>query len=365
MTKKIVTVLGARPQFIKASVVSDAIRRHGGLSEVLVHTGQHFDANMSNVFFAELGMPAPTHALDIHGGGHGVMTGRMLAEVERVLQAEMPDAVLVYGDTNSTLAGALAAVKMHIPVAHVEAGLRSFNMDMPEEVNRILTDRISRWLFTPTSVASGHLQREGVDPASVEEVGDVMYDVALHHGRRVDAQGRVLGQLGLAAGGYILTTVHRAENTDHPERLAAVVDGLEAIARRMPVVWPLHPRTRGVLQRSGRLATLSPELRLIDPVGYLDMVQLEKHAALIATDSGGVQKEAFFYQVPCVTLRDETEWVELVHAGWNRLAPPLSAAAVSDAVNAALGSRGQEVQPYGEGCAAERVVQRVAKDLGA
>lgn len=365
MIKKIVTVLGARPQFIKASVVTDAIRRHGGLSEVLVHTGQHFDANMSDVFFAELGMPAPAYSLDIHGGGHGEMTGRMLAEVERVLLTEKPDAVLVYGDTNSTLAGALAAVKMHIPVAHIEAGLRSFNMAMPEEVNRILTDRISHWLFTPTAAASGHLQHEGVDPSKIQEVGDVMYDVALHHGRRVVAQGRVLGQLGLAPGEYVLTTVHRAENTDHPDRLAAVVDGLEAIAQRMPVVWPLHPRTRGVLERSGRLQRLSPQLRLIDPVGYLDMVQFEKHAALIATDSGGVQKEAFFYQVPCVTLRDETEWVELVHAGWNRLAPPVSAAAIKDAVIAALGSRGQDVQPYGQGQAAKCIVERLAKDIAA
>ena len=363
--KKIVTVLGARPQFIKASVVSHALRASGVLSEVVVHTGQHFDANMSDVFFQELGMAEPVHTLDIHGGGHGAMTGRMLAEVERVLLAEQPDAVLVYGDTNSTLAGALAAVKLHIPVAHVEAGLRSFNMAMPEEVNRILTDRIAKWLFTPTEAAAQHLRNEGVGSAQIVPVGDVMFDVALHQGARVDASGRVLGALGLAPGSYVLTTVHRAENTDDALRLATIVDALEAIAAKLPVVWPLHPRTRGALRRAGRLDRLAVNLHLIDPVGYLDMVQLEKHAAAIATDSGGVQKEAFFYRVPCVTLRDETEWVELIDAGWNRLAPPTSPRAVAGAVLGAIGTHGADVRPYGEGDAAQRIVQRLLADLAA
>lgn len=361
--KKVISVLGARPQFIKASVVSNAFRRSRCLSEVLVHTGQHFDANMSDVFFEELGMQKPNYFLDIHGGGHGQMTGRMLEKLEQIMQVERPDAVLVYGDTNSTLAGALAAVKLHIPVAHVEAGLRSFNMAMPEEVNRILTDRMSRWLFTPTHAATQHLIREGVAPLAIEEVGDVMYDAATYHGRRVDVSGRLLQQLNLASGTYVLATVHRAENTDHPARLQALVDGLETVAKQMPVVWPMHPRTRGVLQRMGRLAVLSPQLRLLDPVGYLDMVQLEKHAAVIATDSGGVQKEAFFYQVPCVTLRDETEWVELVDAGWNRLAPPMTAMAVADAVLAAINQQGQDVKPYGDGNAAARIVQTLAASL--
>lgn len=365
MTIKILTVLGARPQFIKASVVSDAIRRHGGLCEVLVHTGQHFDANMSDVFFSELGMCAPAHMLDIHGGGHGEMTGRMLAEVERVLLDEKPNAVLVYGDTNSTLAGALAAVKLHIPVAHVEAGLRSFNMAMPEEVNRILTDRISRWLFTPTEAAAQHLRCEGFAPEQIISVGDVMYDVALFHGQRVQVGTGLMAQLGLTPQGYALATIHRAENTDHPERLAAIVDALVATSRQLPVVWPLHPRTRAVLQKAGRLEALSAKVMLIDPVGYLDMVQLEKFAALIATDSGGVQKEAFFYQVPCVTLRDETEWVELVEAGWNRLAPPVDADAVRRAIESALGQGGAAVQPYGAGNAAEQIVANLANGLGA
>lgn len=361
--KKIVTVLGARPQFIKASVVSHAIAQSSDLSEVLVHTGQHFDANMSDVFFAELGMPKPNHFLDIHGGGHGAMTGRMLAEVEQVLLQEKPDAVLVYGDTNSTLAGALAAVKLHIPVAHIEAGLRSFNMAMPEEVNRILTDRISDWLFTPTEAAALHLQCEGVKSEQIHPVGDVMYDVALHHGQRVLAGSGLMEMLGLAPQSYVLATVHRAENTDHPGRLSAIVDALIYTAQQLPVVWPLHPRTRGVLKKMGKLDALAAKVHLIDPVGYIEMVQLEKFAALIATDSGGVQKEAFFYQVPCVTLRDETEWVELVEYGWNRLSPPTSADFIRDIIYSALGSRGAFVKPYGDGNAAAKIVNVLSRSL--
>lgn len=363
--KKIVTVLGARPQFIKASVVSHAFAASGCFIECVVHTGQHFDANMSDVFFDELGMRAPSYQLDIHGGHHGAMTGRMLMEVEQVLLTERPDALLVYGDTNSTLAGALAAAKLHIPVAHVEAGLRSFNMAMPEEVNRILTDRISRWLFTPTEVAANHLVSEGVPAGAIVPVGDVMYDVALHHGARVSAVGGVLGRLGLAPGSYVLATVHRAENTDDLARLTAIVDALESVTAQRPVVWPLHPRTRNVLAQQGRLDRLAAAVTLIDPVGYLDMVQLEKYAAAIATDSGGVQKEAFFYEVPCVTLRDETEWTELVAAGWNRLIPPTDAGVITQAVLGAVGVKGEAVRPYGVGDAAARIVERLRTDLNA
>lgn len=364
--KKILTVLGARPQFIKASVVSRAIARTPGLTEVVVHTGQHFDANMSDVFFAELGMAKPAYFLNIHGGTHGAMTGRMLEAVEQVLLQEKPDAVLVYGDTNSTLAGALAAAKLHIPVAHVEAGLRSFNMQMPEEVNRILTDRISRWLFTPAAGAAEQLRREGFMPRQIITVGDVMLDVALHHGGRVQAGTGLMAQLGLADKRYVLATIHRAENTDHPERLSAIVEALCTTARHIPVVWPLHPRTRAVLQTAGqleRLERLAQNVQLIAPVGYLDMVQLEKYAAVIATDSGGVQKEAFFHQVPCVTLRDETEWSELVESGWNRLAPPVSPQAVSLAVLQAVGTQGADIRPYGDGDAAQRIVQHLYSDL--
>jgi len=361
--KTILTVLGARPQFIKASVVSAAIRASGVLREVVVHTGQHFDANMSDVFFAELGMRQPDHSLGIHGGSHGEMTGRMLIELEKVLQAERPHAVLVYGDTNSTLAGALTAVKLHIALAHVEAGLRSFNLAMPEEVNRIVADSFARWLFTPTIAAERNLAREGVRPERVFPVGDVMYDVALHHGARVGAGGPMLDGLKLARGGYVLATIHRAENTDHPQRLGAIVDALVSIATRLPVVWPVHPRTRGALQ--GRRSQLPAALHLIDPVGYLGMVELEKFAAVIATDSGGVQKEAFFHRVPCVTLRDETEWVELLEGGWNRLAPPSSSDRLAEAVLAAVGSSGSDIAPYGTGDAAQRIVAQLAADLPA
>jgi len=360
--RTVLTVVGARPQFIKASVVSHALADSGVLREVLVHTGQHFDDDMSEVFFAELGMAPPSHRLGIHGGGHGAMTGRMLAAIEPVVLQEKPAAVLVYGDTNSTLAGALAAVKLHVPVAHVEAGLRSFNLLMPEEVNRILTDRISRWLFTPTEAARRHLLREGADPSSIVAVGDVMFDVALHQGARAGREGGVLDVLGLAGQAFVLATVHRAENTDDPARLAAIVAALRRLATRLPVVWPLHPRTRALLDAHG---IALQGLMLSGPVGYLDMVRLERNAVLIATDSGGVQKEAFFHGVPCVTLRDETEWEELVAAGWNRLAPPHDAEAVHATLLAALGTRGAPVQPYGKGDAARRIVERLARDLDA
>ena len=359
---KIVTVLGARPQFIKASVITAAFSCTPGIEEVVVHTGQHFDANMSDVFFTDLAMPVPRYQLDIHGGGHGEMTGRMLMGIEKVLLEEHPDVVLVYGDTNSTLAGALAAAKLHIPVAHVEAGLRSFNMRMPEEVNRILTDRISRWLFAPTQAAVQHLRREGFQEDQILPVGDVMFDVALHHGARVKPEGGLLASMGLKPGAYVLVTIHRAENTDHLQRLANVVHALELTAQSLPVVWPLHPRTRTILQQMGRLDKLSRQIHLIEPVGYLDMVQLEKYAAVIATDSGGVQKEAFFYQVPCVTVRDETEWVELVEVGWNRLASPTDAAELAAIIQDAVGTKGNCVSPYGEGNAAQKIVETLGGD---
>lgn len=360
--KKIVTVLGARPQFIKASVVSHAIVQHDGLSEVLVHTGQHFDANMSDVFFQGLGMNKPKYFLDIHGGSHGAMTGRMLAEVEQVLLKEAPNLVLVYGDTNSTLAGALAAAKLHIPVAHVEAGLRSFNLAMPEEINRILTDRISRWLFSPTEGAKQHLLREGFVQEQIYPVGDVMYDAALHHGQRVKLSAGLIQRLRLPVKGYLLATVHRAENTDNADRLGVIVDTLIMTAKKIPVVWPLHPRTRAVLHKLGKLDLLTSKVYITQPLSYLDMVQLEKFAGLIVTDSGGVQKEAFFHQVPCVTLRDETEWVELVEAGWNRLAPPVDADLVNKTIEAALGSRGSPIAPYGLGDAAAKIVNELGKE---
>ena len=358
----ILTVIGARPQFIKAAAVSRRIRETPGLRETLVHTGQHFDANMSDIFFDELDIPPPAHHLGISGGGHGAMTGRMLAALEGLLTETRPDMVMVYGDTNSTLAGALAAAKLHIPVAHVEAGLRSFNRRMPEEINRILTDHCAELLFTPTATATRNLLGEGVPQARIVECGDVMFDAALHFAAKAEAHGAGAASLGLTPKGYVLATVHRQENTDDPARLAAILKGLAMVAADLPVVLPLHPRTRARIAAAGLSDTLGA-LNITDPLGYLAMVGLENDAAVIATDSGGVQKEAFFHRVPCVTLRDETEWVELVEAGWNRLISPTNAAAISEAVLSARGAQGSDIAPYGTGDAAGVVATELARAL--
>lgn len=348
------TILGARPQFIKAAAVSRHIGMTQVLRETLVHTGQHYDANMSDVFFEELGIPRPNYYLGIGGGTHGAMTGRMLAAIEELLLSERPDVVMVYGDTNSTLAGALAAAKLNVPVAHVEAGLRSFNKQMPEEINRVLTDHSASLLFTPTDVATKNLQNEGFDNASIIQSGDVMYDAALHFATRAAEIGAGAVRLGLSPKNYVLATVHRQENTDAPERLASIIYGLAELTSDMPVVLPLHPRTRSRLEGFG-LSGVLDRIFTLAPVGYLDMVGLEKDAAVIATDSGGVQKEAFFHKVPCVTFRNETEWTELVDAGWNRLVSPSDAVGISDAVKRAIGSSGSAIDPYGKGDAASAI----------
>jgi UDP-N-acetylglucosamine 2-epimerase len=315
---KIVSIVGVRPQFVKAAPVSRALRQGRGLHEVLVHTGQHYDYGMSDVFFEELHIPPPDHNLGVGSGPHGWQTGQMLMRIEEVLLAERPNWVLVYGDTNSTLAGALAAVKLHVPVAHVEAGLRSFNRSMPEEHNRVLTDHAADLLLCPTQTAVDNLAREGV-ARGVHLVGDVMYDAVLYNTALAEERSDVLTRLSLTAGGYALATIHRPHNTDDPHRLAAVLVALEEVgAGEGPVVLPAHPRTQHAMQALGYRP--GPGLRVIEPVGYLDMLALERHARLILTDSGGVQKEAYFFAVPCVTLRRETEWVETVQAGWNRLA---------------------------------------------
>ena len=360
--KKLLTIIGARPQFIKASVVSKAIAETDGLREVIVHTGQHFDANMSDIFFNQLAIPRPHHQLDIHGGSHGDMTGRMLIEIERVLQQERPDCVMVYGDTNSTLAGALAAVKLHIPVAHVEAGLRSFNMQMPEEVNRILTDRVSNILFCPTDAAAGNLAKEGFpytmasgQPQHIAQVGDVMQDSAQLFSSRASApEGVALGD------GFVLATIHRAENTDTPDRLAAIIAALDAVAQTTPVVLPMHPRTRGVLAQRG----INPRhITLIEPVGYLQMLWLLQHCALVVTDSGGVQKEAFFMGKACVTLRDQTEWVELIEVGANELVGA-DQDKITDAVRRNLGRVVRDDGAlYGGGQAAGKIAVELKKAM--
>jgi UDP-GlcNAc3NAcA epimerase len=313
---KIATIIGARPQFIKAATVSRTFRSHyPDVREVLIHTGQHYDQNMSNVFFDELDIPRPDYNLGIGGGSHGQNTGRMIEQVEGVLMAEKPNWVLVYGDTDSTLAGTLAAAKLHIPVAHVEAGLRSFNRKMPEEINRILTDHASDLLFTPTDTATLNLQNEGVVGDKVHQVGDVMYDAALYYAENATQNSSILDDLNLDPKSYILATIHRAENTDDTLRMRNILDGFATSTR--PIILPLHPRTRRRLVEFGH--SLPATVRVIEPVGYLDMVMLEINAALIATDSGGIQKEAYFHSVPCITLREETEWVELVETGANRL----------------------------------------------
>lgn len=363
--KSILTVVGARPQFVKASVVSRAFREAGSIREVLVHTGQHFDSNMSDIFFDELALPDPAYNLGIGGGHHGAMTGQMLTAIEQVLLAERPDAVLVYGDTNSTLAGALAAVKLHIHVAHVEAGLRSFNMRMPEEVNRVVTDRVSNWLFTPTAAAYDNLFREGVDANLITATGDVMYDVARIAAQQAESSAALFSSIGVSSGGYLLVTVHRAENTDDASRLRVIVEALSVLSQTSPVVWPMHPRTRSALHKAGLVDLLtSSNIRVIEPVGYLDMVKLETGAEVIVTDSGGVQKEAYFFRVPCVTLRDETEWVELVETGWNRLTPPVDAEQIVETVLASRGAQGRDIELYGNGDAARKIVAKLAADLG-
>jgi UDP-GlcNAc3NAcA epimerase len=347
-------VVGARPQFIKAAVVSSALRYMPGVKEVLIHTGQHYDANMSAVFFEELEIPRVDYHLDVGSKSHGAQTGRMLEEIEKVLVDEKPDWVLVFGDTNSTLAGALAATKLRIPVAHIEAGLRSFNRGMPEEINRVLTDHTSNLLFAPTEAALENLRREGIIGNGVRLVGDVMYDAALYYGAKAEQESGILRRLGLEAKGYVLATIHRAENTDDAAKLRSIVEGLGMVGQALPVVLPLHPRTRAALVREEMLQETSRHITVIEPVGYLDMVMLEDKAALIATDSGGIQKEAFFHGVPCVTLREETEWIELVDLGCNVCVAPRGRSEVYERITRQLNFSATPPQPvsgrpYGKG----------------
>jgi UDP-GlcNAc3NAcA epimerase len=354
---KILTVVGARPQFIKAAAISRELlaRRELGVEEVLVHTGQHYDDKMSEVFFRELGIGAPAHNLGIAGGTHGAMTGKMIESIERVLLSERPDWLLIYGDTNSTLAAAIAASKLHIPIAHVEAGLRSFNMRMPEEVNRIVADRLSALLLCPTAAAVANLSSEGVR-TGVHLVGDVMYDVALHFAEAA-GQTDILERLSLTPKQYVLATCHRAETTDNADSLAGVIDGLARIAANKRVVLPLHPRTQGKIREFGLSAALG-SITVIEPVSYLNMVALEKNAEVIVTDSGGVQKEAFFYDVPCVTTRAETEWVETVDAGWNVLVGTDAERIAAEVLSPDQRTRAT-VRPYGNGDAALRIVDLI------
>lgn len=358
---KIVTVVGARPQFIKTAPVIAAANRQPGVQHALVHTGQHYDYAMSKVFFDELSLPAPDYHLEVGSGSHGTQTGLIMERLEPILFKESPDWVLVYGDTNSTLAAALTAAKIHQPVAHVEAGLRSFNKAMPEETNRIVADHVSTILFCPTETAVRNLVREGfstddrpkpnADAPLVVNSGDVMYDAALLSLQIAERRSTVLKTLGLARKDYLLATIHRAENTDDAGNLKRIVDALGQVGR--PVVFPVHPRTADRFRRFD--IAVAGHVRVIEPVGYFDMLMLEKSAAAILTDSGGVQKEAFFFQVPCVTLRKETEWVETVETGWNTIVGTDPGKIVAAACDAKAGKNG--VSPYGDGHAAEKIVE--------
>ncbi len=360
---KILTIVGARPQFIKAGPFSRAVRaRH---TEVLVHTGQHYDPQLSDVFFDELSLPRPEYHLGVGSGSHGRQTGQILERVEDVMRRETPDAVVIFGDTNSTLAGALAAAKLGIPIAHVEAGLRSFVRDMPEEINRIVADRLSTWLFAPTANAVENLRLEGVPVASGGAAlspttkdqrpasyltGDIMYDALLQNATIAQQRSRVLDTLALRPGTYSLATIHRAANTDDVAKLAEIFDALALL--KETVIVPLHPRTKAALM--GTDIEVDPPVRIIDPVGYLDMLQLQKNARMVLTDSGGVQKEAYLLGVPCVTMRDETEWVETLEGGWNVLA-----GADCDRILAAARRTpltGDPPAVFGDGHAAEKMV---------
>lgn len=356
---KIITIVGARPQFIKASAVSRIISEHnkgaagkdGKINEIIVHTGQHYDYNMSQVFFQELEIPQPDINISVGSGSHGLQTGQMLIKIEEILQSEKPDWVLVYGDTNSTLAGAIAAAKLHITVAHVEAGLRSFNRIMPEEHNRRLTDHCSNLLLCPTRTAVDNLEKEGITKG-VHWVGDVMYDSVLYNLELAKKKSKIIEALNLEPNRYALATVHRAENTDNPKRLKSIFNALDEIsANHLQVVMPLHPRTRKIL----KTADLKPTaIKICDPVSYLDMLSLEKNAKMIFTDSGGVQKEAYWMKVPCITMRDETEWIETVELGWNVLA---GASRYKIVKSTQLESRpSNNANIFGDGKTAEKVV---------
>lgn len=349
---KILTVVGARPQFIKAAAVSNIIRNEH--EEILIHTGQHYDENMSKIFFEELKIPKPSYNLEVGSGGHGMQTGTMLIELEEIYIKEKPDMVLVYGDTNSTFAGALCASKLLIPVAHIEAGLRSFNMNMPEEQNRILTDHISKYLFAPTTSAVKNLSTEGITKG-VHNVGDVMYDATLNFSKISKEKSKIMKKLNLYQEEFVLATIHRAENTNDINRLRNISEALNESGKK--IILPLHPRTKKYMDDYG--LKFNNNIKIIDPVGYLDMISLEMYCKKIVTDSGGVQKEAFFMNKPCITMREETEWVETVENGWNIIVGTDKTKILEGIVNFMPNKFQQNI--FGDGHAAEKILKIINK----
>ena len=351
---KLLTVVGARPQFVKAATVSRVVAKTDFLEEQIIHTGQHFDKNMSDVFFSEMKIPVPHYNLGISNLGHGAMTGQMMEGLEKIFIAQKPDWVLVYGDTNSTLAAALAASKLHIKVAHVEAGLRSFNMKMPEEVNRILTDRISNLLFCPTDTAVQNLKKEGFEnfENKIIQCGDVMYDAALFYQDFEKQPGFDL------PNEYVLATVHRAENTNDLKKLKIIIDTFNEISKSIPIIFPIHPRTKKILEQHN----IRTNFKLIPPVGYLEMIHLIRNSKMVMTDSGGLQKEAYFFKKPCLTLRDQTEWMELIQAGANKLTPITSVDILSNFEQMLSFSGSFDTQLYGDGHAAEKIIQHLLEN---
>ncbi|MBL4930255.1 non-hydrolyzing UDP-N-acetylglucosamine 2-epimerase [Clostridium paridis] len=347
---KIITIVGARPQFIKAAAVSNIIREEN--KEILIHTGQHYDNNMSDIFFNELGIPYPDYNLQVGSGNHGEQTGKMLIELEKIYLEEKPDLVLVYGDTNSTLAGALCASKLLIPVAHVEAGLRSFNMSMPEEQNRILTDHISKYLFAPTDTAVANLKNEGV-VNNVHNVGDVMYDATIHFKNKALEKSQINEKLKLTPGEFILTTIHRAENTNDINRLEGIIKALNESEEQ--IILPLHPRTKKYIDEYKLM--IRDNIKIIEPVGYLDMLYLEMMSKKIVTDSGGVQKEAYFMGKPCITMRDETEWIETVNVGWNCIVGTDTTKILKAIMN--FNPLGEQKNIFGDGNASNKIVRTI------
>lgn len=356
---KICTVIGARPQFVKAAVVSAEFAKHKSVNEIIIHTGQHYDPAMSEIFFKELNVPKEGYNLEIGSATHGRQTGRMLEKLEEILLKEKPDFVLIYGDTNSTLAGALAASKMHIPVAHIEAGMRSFNKKMPEEINRIVADHLSEINFCSTKVAIANLKSENLGKTGVL-VGDVMFDCSLKFAEFAEKRYSPFAKFALEKKNYALLTCHRAENTDRKNCLSEIVKAVNKISSELPVLYPVHPRTKKFLSEYG--LSFSDNVKLVAPVGYLEMILLEKHASFILTDSGGVQKEAFFYRVPCITMREETEWVETAEFGWNKITGADSGKILAAFADFANNRPAKTVaKPYGNGDAAAKIVKKLIK----